>query len=536
MTVRRAPYNRVVTHPAACASPGGTPRRRRALRRLYRLALRLPRFVRRHEAFCLGLYSAVLLAASGYTASIHPLWYDEMFTYHISQLGGPAAIWSALRDGADAHPPLSYWLSHVSLRLFGDTGLALRLPSILAYWLASLALYAVVRRRADAPIALSSALALCATAAYPYAFNARSYAAMLLFSCLALCCWQSIRSGRRRGLSFLGLAASIAAGIYSHYYGVLVLLPLAAAEAVSTTTSRRAEPLVSCAIALGGASCLPLVGLARSARRFAGSFWSGSDFSTVSRSYRELFTDGIPVAAAAAVFFLLSMALFGRSGRRGRAERIAGMRPELAAWAGFLLLPLGMYVLAQFTRAAYYRYVLATSIGAAGALALLVHACASRRALAASLLLVALGLNFLDTLRTNWKHDQSGIGSRRAATAELLRTVEGPVLLGSETYLSVLHTTAAEDRSRLFVALDLPARDGRGLPDTSSLALSRLRTVARIQAIDYPEVLSRLPEFHLYRADPWLISRLKADGAEIAVKKPSPLPEDIVFAVRLPRR
>jgi uncharacterized membrane protein len=512
--------------------PGG-----RARLRLYRLALRLPRFVRRHEALSLGLYSAVLLAAAGYTASIRPLWYDEMFTYHVSRLPGPLSIWNALRDGADTHPPLSYWLAHVSLRLFGDTELALRLPSILCYWLASLVLYAFVRRRADAPLALAAALALCATAAYPYAFEARSYAAMLLFAGLALFCWQSIRMGRRRRLSCLGLAASIAAGVYGHYYGVLVVLPLALAEVVATTASRRPEPLVWIAAGLGGAACLPLLGHVRSARGFAGSFWSGSDFSTLPRSYQDLFVDGLPAASAAAVLLLSCMALFGRSGRRCGTERVGEVRSELAACAGFLLLPLGIYLLARFlTKAAYYRYVLSAAIGAAGALSLLVHTCAGRRPLATSLLLAVLCLNCLDTLRTGYKlRDRMGTGSRRDAVAALLRGVDGPVLLGSETYLPVEHYLPAADRSRLFVALDLPARDGEGLPDTGSLALSRLRAVAPIGALDYADALSRFPAFHLYRPDPWFVRRLKADGAEVTVADASASLDDAVFAVRVRR-
>jgi hypothetical protein len=114
----------------------------------------------------------------------------------------------------------------------------------------------------------------------------------------------------------------------------------------------------------------------------------------------------------------------------------------------------------------------------------------------------------------------------------LLRKSSYPVVIGQDTYLPALYYAADADRQRLFVAVDVPVGSGR-LPNTGSIALSRLRKVAKLQAIDYPDLRGRLPEFCLYRPDPWLVRQLKDDGASVAVHESFGSLEDAVFIVRL---
>ena len=53
-----------------------------------------------------------------------PLWYDELFTFHIASLTNPPAVLQALLTGADIHPPLDYIVRHISLKTFGESALA----------------------------------------------------------------------------------------------------------------------------------------------------------------------------------------------------------------------------------------------------------------------------------------------------------------------------------------------------------------------------------------------------------------------------
>lgn len=54
------------------------------------------------------------------------LWLDEVFTMHVSQLS-PYEIWKFTVSSFDVHPPLFYWLEHISISFLGLTPLGLRI-------------------------------------------------------------------------------------------------------------------------------------------------------------------------------------------------------------------------------------------------------------------------------------------------------------------------------------------------------------------------------------------------------------------------
>lgn len=60
-------------------------------------------------------------------AALHTLWYDETFTAAIARLPLDQLPTALL---GDTHPPLAYVLNGLSVRLFGSSELALRLPSL----------------------------------------------------------------------------------------------------------------------------------------------------------------------------------------------------------------------------------------------------------------------------------------------------------------------------------------------------------------------------------------------------------------------
>src|SRR5215470_17958035 len=75
------------------------------------------------------------------------MWFDEFITFYIAKLGSLQAIWSALARGTDPNPPLSHWLAALSMRAFGESAFAERLPFMLAGVVGLFALYAFMRRR-----------------------------------------------------------------------------------------------------------------------------------------------------------------------------------------------------------------------------------------------------------------------------------------------------------------------------------------------------------------------------------------------------
>ena len=60
-------------------------------------------------------------------------------------------------------PPLFYWLAALSMRVFGLSEIAARLPSLLIAWAALAAMYAFVRRYRDATAARMAVLVLATT-------------------------------------------------------------------------------------------------------------------------------------------------------------------------------------------------------------------------------------------------------------------------------------------------------------------------------------------------------------------------------------
>jgi uncharacterized membrane protein len=65
-------------------------------------------------------------------ALIKLLWADEFITFYIAKVNSVHGVWSALAQGADPNPPLSHLLVMWSMRLFGESAFALRIPAMLA--------------------------------------------------------------------------------------------------------------------------------------------------------------------------------------------------------------------------------------------------------------------------------------------------------------------------------------------------------------------------------------------------------------------
>ena len=61
------------------------------------------------------------LAIACAQAATKLLWCDELITLAIARQGSLGAIWRALAAGADPNPPLSHWLTLLSIRSFGQS-------------------------------------------------------------------------------------------------------------------------------------------------------------------------------------------------------------------------------------------------------------------------------------------------------------------------------------------------------------------------------------------------------------------------------
>src|SRR5438105_14381159 len=93
------------------------------------------------------------------TALTRPFWNDEICTVGVAGLKSLRAIRNALAHGADAQPPLFYWISGWCARLPVPEEFGLRLPAI-AGFLALMAAVFIFVRRARGPLAALVSVAI----------------------------------------------------------------------------------------------------------------------------------------------------------------------------------------------------------------------------------------------------------------------------------------------------------------------------------------------------------------------------------------
>ncbi len=301
----------------------------------------------------IGLYFVIACLL----ASQRPYWLDETVTVGIAALPNVQSILALLIAGLDAHPPLSFILIHFSFALFGPGELPARLPSILAFFGALVAVYHFLRFRFSTPIALAGAVLLALSPAGYYAVEARSYALLLAAAAGAALAWQ------RR--SHLGLAAALALAISSHYYAVLLAPVFFVATLVR---DRRAALPTLAAITIGFLPLFLYLPLIHSTYTGGLSTWQFNPDNIARPSLghlaqmlrRVFFHEMVPI-------LLLAPLLLYRWFFRQRLPNLDSPSLPLAekVLAGcLLLLPPLLLVISKFTVGAFFdRYVIPWHLG-----------------------------------------------------------------------------------------------------------------------------------------------------------------------------
>jgi hypothetical protein len=172
--------------------------------------------------------------------------------------------------------PLVYNIfAHAAMRLFGVGPFAIRLPSICGYLLMQICLFHFVRR-ITIERAATFALAFPALVGIVmYSVQARPYGLLLGLSALTMVSWQTVtRRESKRTLVLVILSLSVALVINTHYYGVLLLIPLCAAELFRTFERRRVDLPVVFSIGAGMIGILILVPFARAVSEFSAHYFN----------------------------------------------------------------------------------------------------------------------------------------------------------------------------------------------------------------------------------------------------------------------
>ena len=225
---------------------------------------------------------------------------DEMFVLQTDSVSSLSQLVHIQHDTPISLDPMVFHaMVHASMRLFGVNSLALRLPSLLGFLLMQVCLfYLMGRLLEDSRLACRAgvvALALPALAAtLYYAAEGRPYGLLLGFYALALLHWKiaTVEKGHRTlSLCTLGLAVGLT--LNTHYFGILLLIPLCAAEVVRSIQRRRIDPPMLAAIAFGTACFVFVLPFQRAAGEFRKHYYNAGRVALrgIAQTYRTLLVD-----------------------------------------------------------------------------------------------------------------------------------------------------------------------------------------------------------------------------------------------------
>jgi len=508
--------------------PIAEPIWRPRLDRLDRLESTLTAALERRRSWVLALFSVTYLAITSALAWHKLLWNDELFTLYIARLPTYADIWSFLASGAEQLPPTFHILARLCVRLFGVNPWALRLPEILGVGVMSLCLFVVVSRRTSTAYGMVAMVLPLVTHAFYYATEARPYGLVLGFAALSLLYWQSAASERRHILSLVGLAVSLAAALASHYYAVLVFMPLAAGEIVRTAVRRRLDPPVWLAFALATLPLWVFLPLIQAGRRLGATFWARARWFDMVTFYQDL----LALTASGAIFLfvgilvLLTLYPIVRSsiGAEPRVRPVSRIPPgEVVAALGYLAIPVIAVLLAKLATGAFTdRYALAAVLGLAliipwGAYLILDGRATIGLALAAVLFSWFVVKDGIQPALEQ-RHALAGL----QYTFDFLKTAapggEPLVIASAHMFFQLSYYAPPELASRFVYLADRAAALRYLNTDTVDLAIQEFRRWTPMSIEDYHSYVRAHPRFLLFGdagAWVWLLPDLQASGARL---------------------
>lgn len=484
-----------------------------------------------HGTIVAILLLAALVFVTTRAAAAKPFWHDEIYTLAIAKLPRVHDVWAAHREGTDLAPPLNTLATRLTVAMFGSGPVSGRLPALAGYWTMTLVVFIMLRARTNLTLAITGALIPAQTAAFRYSYEARPYGLAMGLCALALFSWTEAARHSRRPLYLPVLALLLAAGVWTHYYGVFVIGLIAVAELLRQIRARRIDRPMWLAIAVPAAAAIPLLPVLRSASKQRSHFWARPDAVTASEAYSFLLQPlievlwsvwGIAILALLVVGMVRERRARGRTGAApGRPRPAASPGPfhEVCAFSGGMLLPLAMLAAAPLTGAFTPRYGLLAVPAFALALPIALRWAARREWLPHVVLCAAFLLPFGRAVVDSFDAPAEGRPNPVEQRALLMSALSAPgpiVCSGSLTFLQLWYYTPPALRGRLVYLADPDAAvrfTGSDTFDRGYLGLAK-RTAVSVEP--YDTFMERHREFRIYAAGSgWLLDRLQESGARI---------------------
>lgn len=174
-----------------------------------------------YNIIILSIYALVLLLRV-YNLEQKNLWFDEIFSWHLSQ-----KTFAGIINGTagDIHPPLFYFMLKLWSTLFGESVFALRMLSVICSLIASVVFFNILNLITQERYAILFGMFMYAISPVNiyYSQEVRMLNLNLLFALLSVYYFLKNREQYSQIYSVLYILFTVAA-IYTHYFSFLILL------------------------------------------------------------------------------------------------------------------------------------------------------------------------------------------------------------------------------------------------------------------------------------------------------------------------
>jgi len=296
---------------------------------------------------------------------VKPLWHDELFTYYIAQAPtfGKMLEWTRT---IDLNPPLYYIAARLTFHFMHPGPASVRLPSMIAFAVATSCLYQFVRRRLTPLYGTLAALVLLSSSFNLYSYEARPYAMVLGFMGIVALSWQrAIEAKKPR--SWLALLFIVLGGfgmLLSHVLAAVAYASLLLTEAIRFYLRRKPDWILWIALALPLSACVTY--LQPIQNHSAGSFPQlfQASVTQLFGAYADIW---VPVASLLGVAMIAIILLAPADGNGVVASTKYGFSwPEKILALGFCLVPLVVILVFMHSHSAFFpRYGMPAIFGVA---------------------------------------------------------------------------------------------------------------------------------------------------------------------------
>ena len=480
---------------------------------------------------------AVYACISMTVAFFKPLWHDELITYDLASMPSVSEMLRGIRL-IDLNPPVLYVLDYAAIRIPGLHSndhliwLAARLPSIFGGLVASVGLFALMRRRIGALYAFALVCVYWNTPFFTYVVEDRPYALVSGLIVMLICVWErAVQAGRSLAWVALTLALGLAL-MGSHFMSGIVLVAFVAATVVSGVSRGRPDLLLLISYILPFA--IPVAYFAKIAGYQSIVFpfdfqptWVGVPVEYALMVGHSALILGVLLAVYMVMsFFSRARVSQGSPVAEASSGALTATRAELVLLAGILLQP-AMVVVAimQIHGAFFLRYGLPGCIPIAILIMVFIYSLFQGAKYAALITVFAAALVplvFLGHTLAEWQVElpKNHAGRFEAPDYHAIEPDLPFVAASGLTYVEMNHREPADFLDRVYYLTDTEAAIQYAhatLFEHEDTVRQMFHYPARVEALEAFE--ARHPRFLVlgtenYPED-WLLRKLMADGEDV---------------------